>query len=119
MTERSFRLFVLSLLMLVPIFVGTGFIGEEGPLEQVSALDPNSNVEERPGTILYSDWGPYNVWSSDKRRNNQNLSVRSQLLSADVDMDGDISPSTRPASCKASSPANDNVYPHPDRNTDP
>jgi len=80
----------LSLLLIVLMLLGTGFIGEEGPLEQVSALDPNSNIEERPGTIHYSDWGPYTVWSSGKGvYQDQNLSTRSQFLSADVDLDGD------------------------------
>ncbi|MCK4970262.1 MAG: VCBS repeat-containing protein, partial [Thermoplasmata archaeon] len=70
------------------MFVGTGLIGEMGPLEQVSALDPNSNVEERPGTILHEDWGPYETWRSDKKRHTQNLSAESQFISYDVDMDG-------------------------------
>ena len=51
-------------------------------------MDTNTNVEQRPGRIIYTDWGPYDVWNSDKREYNQNLSAITQLLSTDVDKDG-------------------------------
>ncbi len=54
----------------------------------VVALDTNTFVEDRPGTILYEDWGPYETWRSDKKWSTQNLSAESQFISYDVDMDG-------------------------------
>ncbi len=84
---RSYRFLVLILLMISLVVVSIHLTsGDEA--RSVGALDTNTFIEDRPGTILYDDWGPYEVWVSDKKKNSQNLSAESQFISYDVDMDG-------------------------------
>ncbi len=84
---RSYRLLFLSLLIILFVVVFVHLMsGDEE--RSVAALDTNTFVEDRPGTILYEDWGPYETWTSDKKKGAQNLSAESQFISYDVDMDG-------------------------------
>jgi hypothetical protein len=79
----------LSILVITLLSLASVLLGDVGLDEPSSALDPNTHVEDRPGTILYDDWSPYEVWEFHKRANDQCLTAESQLLSVDVDLDGE------------------------------
>jgi hypothetical protein len=82
---RTFR--ILLSLLIISIVVVLILLMSEDEERSVAAFDTNTFVEDRPGTILYEDWGPYETWRSDKKKSTQNLSAESQFISYDVNMD--------------------------------